>query len=135
MVEYLVDQAISALISASVPGLTALAGLQDDEGVSTPYCAVYSRVEAVEGRTAVFQLLTTVELVSISGQDPVAYVNATMTAIDRALTTQPSPLVLASLPLSNFAYGPTWEHIPRTANEVGDRRRNVRELQVYASLS
>jgi hypothetical protein len=135
MVEHLVDQAISALLAASVPGLTALPGLQDDEGVQTPFCAVYSRVEEVNGKTAVFMLLTTVELVSISGQDPVAYVNATMTAIDRALTTQPSPLVLATLPLSNFSYGPTWEHIPRTQNEVGDRRRSIRELHVYAALS
>ena len=122
MIENLVDTAIAALL-ATISGLKVVAGLQDNEpNLTTPYCAVYSNVVGYVGRNPLYELTTVIEYVSISGQDEAASVEATMTAIDTILNTSSLPTVL-------------WEAISRTQQEVGDRRRNIRELKVFAQLA
>ena len=131
MIENAVDQAIVSLLKR-VPGLVVLAGMQDNEPpLTTPYCAVYSNIQRFQGRIPVYELLTTIEYQSVSGQDPIVSVQNIMSQIDNLLSNQPSDLT--GLVTAPFAYL-GWESIPRTQQEVGDRRKNVRELQVFAQM-
>jgi hypothetical protein len=119
MIENLVDSAVATMLS-TIPGLVVVVGMQDnDPALVTPYCAVYSNVQNVEAKTPIFELLTTIEYVSISGQDTVTDVESVMTSIDSAMLTP--PVTLKVWPL-------------RTQQDVGDRRRNIREYKVFASL-
>jgi hypothetical protein len=122
VIENLVDTAIASLFS-TIAGLKVVVGIQDNEpALTTPYCAVYSTVQGFVGRNPIYELLTTIEYVSISGQDEAADVETVMSEIDTILSTSSLPTVL-------------WESISRTQQDVGDRRRNVRELKTFASIS
>jgi hypothetical protein len=136
MIDNLVDSTIALLLSASIPGLTAVAGMQDnDPPLKAPYCAVYSQVQATVGRVPIYELLTTIEYVSVSGLDEKADVSGAMTAIDTALNSVPPQAVIDAALAAGFVYGPAWQHVQKTNQEVGDRRRNVRELKVFAQLA
>jgi hypothetical protein len=136
MIENAVDKTIALLLSTSIPGLTALAGMQDnDPPLAAPYCAVFSQVQGTVGRVPIYELLTTIEYVSVSGVSESADVAGVMTAIDLALTSAPPPAVEDAALAAGFVYGPAWQHVQKTNQEVGDRRRNVRELKVFAQLA
>lgn len=136
MIDNLVDKTIALLLSTAIPGLTALAGMQDnDPPLAAPYCAVYSQVQGSVGRVPIYELLTTIEYVSISGVSEKADVSAIMTAIDTALSSVPAQSVIDAALAAGFVYGPAWQHVQKTNQEVGDRRRNVRELKVFAQLA
>ena len=133
MIENAVDQAIVSLLQ-TIPGLDVLAGMQDNEPpLQTAYCAVHSNIQRFQGRTPVYELLTTIEYQSISGQDPVTQIENIMSQIDQVIATQPSNTVLAGLDTAPFLFL-GWESIPRSEQNVGDRRKNVRELQVFAQM-
>lgn len=134
MIESLVDNAIAALLR-TISGLKAVAGMSDNTPeLTTPFCVVYSNVQGFVGKTPVYELLTTIEYETIPGPDSVASVAAVMSSIDSILNTQPTSAVLAGLPLSGLTYL-GWESIQRTQQEPGERRKNVRELKVFAQLS
>lgn len=137
MIENQVDKAFASLLS-TIDGLTVVAGMEDNEGLTTPYCVVYSNVQDTLGKNAIYKLLTVIEYVSISGPNAVADVASAMTAIDAVLTTQATGALLTAQRATLAALGLVdcqWEHIPKTQQEVGDRRRNLRELIVYAKLT
>jgi hypothetical protein len=116
MIEHLVDNVIATLLG-SISGLKVVVGMQDNlPALETPYCVVYSSVQSVQGRIPIYELLTTVEYESISGQDMVSDVDTAITAIDAALLTPPAELLMYPL---------------RTQQDIGDRRRNVREFKVF----
>jgi len=131
MIENAVDQAIVSLLKR-ISGLVVLAGMQDNEPpLQTAWCAVYSHIERFQGRVPIYELLTTIEYQSISGQDPVSSVQNVMGQIDALLLTQPSDLT--GLAVAPFVFL-GWESIPRTQQDVGDRRKNIRELSVFAQM-
>lgn len=131
-IDKLVDQAFVNALRANVTiaGFQVLIGMQDMEPpLQTPYCAVFSVINRFSGRNPIYELTTTIEYVSISGQDSVANVAEIMAAIDTFLNLG------TDLSTGNFATGLrylSWESITRSQQEVGDRRKNVRELVVYA---
>jgi hypothetical protein len=132
-IDKLVDQAIANALAGSISGLKVLIGMQDMEPVlETPYCAVFSVLNRFTGRTPIYELMTTIEYVSISGQDTVAEVSSAMTSIDTLIST--------GADLSGFNFAPglrylAWESINRSQQEVGDRRKNIRELLVRATTA
>lgn len=132
MIENAVDQAIVSLLQR-IPGLVVLAGMQDMEPpLTTPYCAVYSNIQRFQGRKPVYELLCTIEYQTISGQDPATSVENIMTQIDNLISVQPSDLTgLATAPFAFLG----WESIPRSEQNVGDRRKNIRELHVFAQMT
>jgi hypothetical protein len=138
VIEALVDKAIASLLS-TIPGLNVVVGMEDNSpNLTAPDCVVFSSVQKADGRTPIYELLTTIEYVSISGPDEVADVETTVTAIDRLLTTPPTGSLLTSLAATCAALGLTgceWDRISRTQQDVGDRRRNIRELQVFAQAA
>jgi|SRR5215475_2367686 len=131
MIENAVDQAIVSLLKR-VSGLVVLAGMQDNEPpLITPYCAVHSQIQRFAGRTPIYELLATIEYQSVSGQDAIANVESVMSSIDDLISVQPTDTTgLATAPFAFLG----WESIPRTEQDVGDRRKNIRELQVFAQL-
>jgi hypothetical protein len=134
MIELLVDKAIASLL-ATIDGLHVFVGFEDNEPVlETPYCVVHSVVQNADGRNPIYELVTTIEYTSISGQNGVAGVETTMTAIDTLLTTQPTSDMLAALITAGLGYL-GWQNIPKTQQDVGDRRHNIRELKVFAGLA
>lgn len=134
MIEHYVDAAIASLL-AQIPGLSVVVGMEDnDPPLKTPYCVVYSAVESAQGRHAIYELLTRIEYESISGLDTVTAGDQILTAIDRALTIEPEPDVLAMVTTTGLSYL-AWESIGKTLQDVGDRRRNVREIKVFAGLA
>jgi hypothetical protein len=135
VIENLVDKAIATLLG-TIPGLVVVAGMQDnDPPLAAPYCAVYSVVQATVGRSAIYELLTTVEYVSISGVSEAADVAAAMTAIDTALTSTPPSGVMTAALAAGFVYGPAWHGFQKSQQDVGDRRRTLRELKVFAAIA
>lgn len=134
MIENLVDTAIAALLK-TISGLNVVIGMRDvTPELDTPFCVVWSRVEGFEGKTPVYNLLTTIEYETTPGpdsSDTVAAVVSVMSNIDSVLNTQPTPAVLATLPLAGLNYL-AWKAVSRTQQEPGDRRINLRELQVFA---
>lgn len=134
MIEHYVDSAIASLL-AQIPGLNVVIGMEDnDPPLEAPYCVVYSAVEAATGRHSIYELLTRIEYESISGQDTVTADQTVLTAIDKALTIEPTPEVMALVTTTGLSYL-AWEAIGKTLQDVGDRRRNVRELKVFATLA
>jgi hypothetical protein len=134
MIENLVDKAIAALL-ATISGLNVVIGMEDPyPNLQAPFCVVHSVVDSFDGKTPVYKLLTTIEYESIPGPDSVANVVSVMSSIDTVLSTQPSGAVLATLPLSGMTYL-AWKAINKTQQEAADRRKNVRELQVFAQMS
>lgn len=126
MIENLVDTAIASLLS-TISGLKVVVGMEDNEpALTTPYCVVYSVVQTTEGTVVIYELLTVIEYNSISGQNEVADVETTMSAIDALLNSHPA---LSDTGLQFIG----WQGIDRTQQNVGDRRRNLRELKVIAS--
>ncbi len=119
MIENLVDKAIAGLLSP-ITGLKVVVGMQDNEpALTAPFCVVYSNVQSVQAKTPIYELLTVVEYESISGADAVQDVDTMVSAIDQALMSAPAELKIYPL---------------RTQQEVGDRRRTVREYRVFAAL-
>jgi hypothetical protein len=133
MIEQLADTAIVNLLRASVPGLNVTAGLADnDPELQTPCAVVYSVIEESVGRNPVAKLKTTIEYYSVSGQDAAFDVAATMTLIDAALSTAPTAEIIEALPPTGLRFL-GWAPLPKTNQEVGDRRKTIRELTVFAS--
>ena len=132
-IDKLVDQALANMLAGLITGLKVLIGMQEIEPVlETPYCAVFSVLNRFTGRTPIYELMTTIEYVTISGQDTVANVAQIMAQIDTLLNTGHD--------LSDFGFAPglnylAWESINRSQQEVGDRRKNIRELLVRATTA
>lgn len=131
MIDRLVDKAIASLLG-TIQGLQVFVGAEDIEpALAVPFCVVYSDITAMSGRTPIYHLTTKVEYNSIAGLDPMTQTESDMTAIDALIspggnfTTKPG---VSTIGLSYLA----WEAIGRTSQEWGDRRKNVRELQVKA---
>lgn len=134
MIEALVDKAIASLLS-TIQGLKVVVGMGDPFPLlKTPFCVVFSNVISFEGRTPIYSLQTTIEYETISGANTVASVQNVMSSIDTVIGTQPSALVLAGLQTAGLTYL-SWQAISKTQQDPGDRRKNVRELQVFAQLS
>jgi hypothetical protein len=134
VIENLVDQAIVSLLQ-TLPGLNVVPGLSNDvPALTTPYAVVFSEVVNRDGRDPVFELKTTVKLETVSGQTEIADVQSWMTAIDSVLSTQPSDALMHSLVTQGLKFI-GWDGIPRTVQDVGERRQNIRELQVFAALA
>ena len=132
MIERYVDTAIANLLR-TISGLQVFEGLQDNEPpLGTPYCAVFSNVVEITGRLPVYALLTTIEYVTVSGQDTAQNVIAIMTQIDKLIG--PGANYTGTIPTPGLN-GCRWESIGRSEQQVGDRRKVIRELAVKATLT
>jgi len=138
MIDNLVDVAVSSLLEActsGVQGLTVIEGIEDNvPDLVTPYLVVYSNVIKEDGRTPVYTLNTKIDLVTLTGVSDEAFVANTMSIIDAALSNQPSPAILAQVTTTGLSHC-SWKTIERSTQEIGDRRTDVRELEVNAGLS
>jgi hypothetical protein len=134
MIENLVDKVFVALLQ-TISGLSVYPGMGDNSpALQAPFCVVWSDIESYEGREPVFTLKTTIEYESIPGVDTVNNVESVMSSIDHVLSNQPSGGVISGLPLSAFNLF-CWEEIQSSKQEPGDRRKNIRELKVFAQLT
>lgn len=132
MIERYIDTAIANLLR-TISGLQVYEGLQDNEPpLETPYCAVFSNVTEVTGRLPVYSLLTVIEYVTVSGQDIAANVIGVMTQIDKLIG--PGADYTGTVPTPGLN-GCRWEAIGRSEQQVGDRRKVIRELAVKATLT
>jgi hypothetical protein len=138
MIDNLVDVAVASLLKAStsgVQGLTVVEGIEDNvPDLVTPYLVVYSAVQKEDAKTPVYTLKTTIELVTLSGVADETFVSNTMSVIDAALNNTPSPAVMAQVQTAGLSHL-SWHSIDKSTQEIGDRRKDVRELITFASLS
>ena len=138
MIDNFVDVEIASLLKAStsgVQGLTVVVGIEDNQpDLVTPYICVYSSVRSQDGKTPVYTLNTKVECVTVTDTTDKSYVENLMSIVDNALTNPPSPAIQAQVIQDGLAYC-GWHCINQSTQEVGDRRTDVRELEVFAQLS
>jgi len=136
MIDALVDNTVAAylqgvLAASGYPSFTVVIGLEDNEPeLACPYLVVHSAIERFYGRTPVFQLRTRIELHSLSTLEPVSQLEALMTVIDQALISQAK----VNVPTAGLVYL-GWEAITRSEQTPGDRRVNLRELEVFGQLA
>ena len=132
MIERYVDTAIANLLR-TISGLQVYEGLQDNEPpLETPYCAVFSNVTEISGRLPVYGLLTTIEYVTVSGQDVATNVIDVMTQIDNLIG--PGADYSGTIQTPGLS-GCRWQAIGRSEQQVGDRRIIIRELTVKATMT
>lgn len=132
MIDRLVDQAIASLLER-IPGLNVLVGVEDNYPVlQTPYCVVYSNINRFSGRKPIYELTTMIEYVTISGQDLAANVENVLTQIDQLIS--PGADYSGTVTTTGLR-SLLWEGINRSQQEVGDRRKNIRELLVRVTLA
>ena len=135
MIDNLVDNALATLLRASltgIAGLSVVTGIQDNmPDLETPYLVIYSDIEKAEANKPVFTLKTIIEYVTLSGIEGQATIQTTMTAVDAALSNTPLPAIEAQVVTTGLRYL-AWQAIERSQENVGDRRKNVRELTVFA---
>lgn len=132
MIDRLVDQAIASLLE-QIPGLKVSVGMEDNYPVlETPYCVVYSNITRFTGRKPIYELITLIEYVTISGQDLAANVENILSQIDRLIS--PGADYSGTVTTTGLR-SLLWESINRSQQEIGDRRRNTRELLVRATLA
>ena len=140
MIDNFVDIAVASLLQAStsasgVQGLTVIVGLEDNvPDLLTPYLVIYSNVISQDAKNPVYTLKTTIDLVTLSGVADEDFVANTMTIIDNVLDNQPSPAILAQVNTTGLVHL-SWHDIDKSTQEVGDRRKDVRELKTFAQLS
>ena|ERR1700758_1028310 len=136
MIDALVDSTVAAYLSGVLAGsgyasFTVVTGIEDSlPDLACPYLVVHSAIERFQGRHPVFQLRTSIELHSLTGMTPVSDLEAVMTAVDQALISQQN----VSVPTSGLVYL-GWEAITRSEQTPGDRRINLREIEVFSQLS
>jgi len=134
MIDRLVDKAVASLLS-TISGLKVLVGAEDIEpALETPFCVVHSDIQSMTGRTPVYSLLTRIEYNSIAGQDSMASTDPVMTSIDSLVGPGGDYSANPAVSAAGLAYL-AWESIPRSSQEFGDRRKNIRELAVKAQPS
>jgi hypothetical protein len=134
MIDRTVDQAIASLL-ATIPGIKVVAGMEDNYPVlETPYLVVYSQIQSFSGRTPIYQLLTTIEYQTISGQDMVADVATVMSQVDALIGPGGDHSATPGVNTAGLRYL-AWESIDRGLQDVGDRRKNIRELLVHATMA
>ncbi len=135
MIDALVDSTVAAYLSgvlaaSGYPSFTVVTGLEDNlPDLACPYLVVHSVIDRFQGRNPVFQLRTSIELHSVTGMEPVADLEALMTVVDRALITQQKVAVLTP----GLVYL-GWEAVQRSQQTPGDRRMNLREIEVFSQL-
>jgi hypothetical protein len=128
-----VDQAIASLL-ATVPGLVVVVGAEDNYPVlQTPYLVVYSQIQGFSGRVPIYRLLTTIEYQTISGQDMVTDVETVMGQIDVLIGPGGDHSSMPGVNAAGLRYL-GWESIDRGLQDVGDRRKNIRELLLHATI-
>jgi hypothetical protein len=133
MIDHTVDQAIASLL-ATIPGLVVVVGAEDNYPVlQTPYLVVYSQIQGFSGRTPIYRLLTTIEYQTISGQDMVSDVENVMSQVDALIGPGGDHSATPGVNAAGLRYL-SWESIDRGLQDVGDRRKNIRELLVYATM-
>jgi hypothetical protein len=134
MIDRTVDQAIASLL-ATIPGLKVVVGMEDNyPALETPYLAVYSQIQGFSGRTPIYQLLTTIEYQTVSGQDMVANVETVMGQIDALIGPGGDRSTMPGINTAGLRFL-AWESIDRGLQEPGDRRKNIRELLVHATMA
>jgi hypothetical protein len=133
MIDHTVDQAIASLL-ATISGLKVVVGMADNYPVlETPYLAVYSQIQGFSGRIPIYELLTTIEYQTISGQDMVSDVENVMSQIDALIGPGGDRSATPGVNTAGLRYL-AWESIDRGIQEPGDRRKNIRELLVRATM-
>jgi hypothetical protein len=133
MIDHTVDQAIASLL-ATIPGLVIVVGMEDNYPVlQTPYLVIYSQIQGFSGRAPIYRLLTTIEYQTISGQDMVANVENVMAQVDALIGPGGDHSATPGVNTVGLRYL-AWESIDRGMQEVGDRRKNIRELLVHATM-
>lgn len=134
MIDRLVDKAVASLLG-TIAGLKVLVGAEDIEpALETPFCVVHSDIQAITGREPIYSLVTRIEYNSIAGQDPIGSTDPVMTAIDSLIGPGGNYSAKPGVSAAGLLYL-AWESIPRSSQEFGDRRKNIRELSVKAQLS
>ena len=131
MIDRTVDKAIASFLG-TIPGLSVVVGAEDNYPVlETPYLVIYSNINGFTGRIPIYELLTTIEYQSISGQDLVANVENIMSQVDALIGPGGDHSATPGVNTSGLSYL-AWESISRGVQDVGDRRKNIRELLVRA---
>ena len=134
MIDRTVDKAIASFLG-TIPGVLVVVGAEDNyPPLQTPYLVVYSNIQGFSGRIPIYELLTTIEYQSISGQDLIANVENIMSQIDVLIGPGGNYSKLAGVTTIGLTYL-AWESISRGVQDVGDRRKNIRELLVKATLA
>jgi len=134
MIDHIVDLAIASLL-ATIPGLKVVVGMGDNYPIlETPYLAVYSQIQGFSGRTPIYHLLTTIEYQTISGQDMVSDVETVMSQVDALIGPGGDHSATPGVSTVGLRYL-GWESIDRGLQEPGDRRKNIRELLVRATMA
>jgi hypothetical protein len=137
MFEDTVDNAIVALLQATVTGVTILRGMQSQNPTfSLPALVVYSEITKVDLGTHadIYTFLVTIEYKSTPDEHAVGPIQTTMGQVDTALSTQPTTAVLNTIPLGQ-AKSFFWQAIPRTKQNVQmDRRSNTREIEAKVAF-
>jgi hypothetical protein len=140
MIDNLVDAAVATLLKATLASsgyttVTVIEGIEDNmPDLVTPYLVTYSNVISHEGKTPVYKLNTKIDLVTLSGISEEVFVANVMSVVDATLNNQPSPAILAQINTTGLSLL-WWQAIAKSTQEVGDRRRDVRELETIAQLS
>ena len=131
MIDRLVDKAIASLLG-TVSGLKVLVGAEDIEpALETPFCVVHSEITGFSGRKPIYNLVSHIEYNSIAGQDAIAQTDSIMTAIDALIGPGGDYSANPAISTAGLSFL-VWESIARSSQEYGDRRKNIRELQVKA---
>ena len=134
MIDRIVDQAVASLLK-TIAGLTVFVGAEDIEpALAVPFCVVYSDVTAMNGRKAIYHLMTRIEYNSIAGLDPMAQTDPMLTQIDNLIGPGGDYSATPGVSTAGLSYL-GWEAVGRTTQEWGDRRKNTRELLVKAVLT
>jgi hypothetical protein len=133
MYEDTVDNAIVALLQATVTGVTILRGMQSQNPTfSLPALVVYSEITNVDraNHADIYTFRVMIEYKSTPDTHAVGPIQTAMGLVDTALSTQPTTAILNTIPLGQ-AKSFFWQAIPRTQQNVQmDRRTNTRELEV-----
>lgn len=134
MIDRFVDKAIASLLE-TIQGLKVFVGAEDIEpALAVPFCVVYSDVSGMSGRKPVYHLISRIEYNSIAGLDAIAQTETVMSAIDALISPGGDYSSNPAVSAAGLQYL-AWESIGRSSQEFGDRRKNVRELEVKAQLS
>lgn len=134
MIDRIVDQAIVSLLE-TIQGLKVLVGAENIEpALQTPFCAVHSEITGMSGRKPIYSLTTRIEYNSIAGLDSMAQTDLVMNQIDSLIGPGGDYSATPGVSTAGLDFL-GWEAVGRSSQEWGDRRKNIRELQVKAQLS
>ena len=135
MIDALVDNTLATylggvLAASGYPSFTVVRGMENNlPDLACPYIVVHSAIERFAGRDHVFELRTRIDLHSVTGMDPVTDTERIMSIVDRALIDKQN----VTVPTSGLVYF-GWEAITRSELIPGDRRQNLREINVFSQL-